>query len=100
MVLLVLLVLLSLVVVVVVVVVVVAVLLQEPEVWSELRVHGARNSVQFPGARKHRGKTQALLERSLFLTEPLSLGMGASKVLPCPKICFERELAKSYREPD
>ena len=34
------------------------------------------------GARKHGGKIKALLKRSFFLTKPLLLGIGASKVLP------------------
>ena len=31
---------------------------------------------------KHGGKIKALLKRSFFLTKPLILGIGASKVLP------------------
>ena len=38
--------------------------------------------LQFHGARKHGGKLKALLKRSVFLTKPLILGIGASRVLP------------------
>ena len=38
--------------------------------------------LQFHGAWKHGGKIRALLKRSFFLTKPLILGIGASKVLP------------------
>ena len=34
------------------------------------------------GARKHGGQIKALLKRSIFLSKPLILGIGASKVLP------------------
>ena len=38
--------------------------------------------LQFHGARKHGGQIKALLKRSIVLTKPLILGIGASKVLP------------------
>ena len=54
--------------------------------------------LQFHGARKHGGKIKALLKRSCFLTKPLILGIGASKVLPSQKGRAGTNNNKTYRK--